>query len=62
MNESYIQSGKKKKYNNEWKATKVYVLPNVLAFSGWEDLLKFDATAWTVIVEVIYCASSKVKS
>ena len=44
------------------KATKVHVHAQSfsVSFPAWEDLLKFDATAWNSWS--IYCASTKVES
>ena len=46
---------------NEWKATKVHMHAQCfkISFPAWEDLLKFDTTAWNSN-RSIYCASAKV--
>ena len=49
---------------NEWKATKVHMHAHRFSIflPAWEDLLKFDATAWSSYHWSIYCASAKVES
>ena len=49
---------------NEWKATKVHIHVQgfSVSFPAWEDLLKFDTTAWNSYHWSIYYASAKVES
>ena len=61
---NYTSSGKKKIIvMNEWvKSHKsAYVECFSLSFQAWEDLLKFDTTAWNSYHWSIYCASVKVE-
>ena len=46
--EKLYQVERKEKYCIEWKATKVHVHAQSFStsFPAWEDLLKFDTTAW----------------
>ena len=47
--------------SSEWKATKlhVYALCLSVPFPAWEDLMKFDTTAWNSYHWSIYCACAK---
>ena len=45
---------------DEWTYEKFMCIPNV-SFAAWDDLLKFDPTAWSIYQWSIYCASSKVQ-